>query len=448
MRAMSREAPERASSKPPARPFSHLRLIGFFVLLTAAGSAAGVAALRSAGVDPQAESVLVVTVVATCSIAFAGVFFHRLRTQVARWGETENYLNAIRRESQKYRTLLEGAADALLIVDPSELRILEWNGRARDLLGLRDPAPRSSLADMASGADLETLSRAIESAAKAHGETVSLSDVALRGRDGASIVGDMRCAAIVLDQGVVVQLSLRDRTREREIERTLHIHERLASIGLLTAGVAHEINNPLEGIANYLKLLRRPTATEDERARWLDLVDHGFGRIREIVRELLRFARPVREDGEADLAAAVDRARKLAAYSEKLKKVRIEALGFEAPLVVIGDAGRLEQVVVNLLLNAGTAMDGNGRITIRAQRVQAPSPMVEIEIADEGPGIPTEVLPRIFDPFFTTTGGTGLGLSVSYGIVQAHGGHLAARNAEGGGAVFTLRLPMRTSSKP
>lgn len=446
MRAMSVDVLERATSKPPARPFGHLRLIAFFVLLAFAGSAAGVAVLRSAEVDPRAEAVLAATVVTTCVLAFAGVYFHRLRTQVARWRETEDYLNAIRRESQKYRTLLEGAADALLIVDPAELRILEWNGRARELFGLPDSAPRSSLSDMASGAELETLSRAIETAAKAHGEIVSLADVALRGREGASIVGDMRCAAIVLDQGVVVQLSLRDRTREREIERALRIHERLASIGLLTAGVAHEINNPLEGIANYVKLLRRTSATEEERARWLDLVDHGFARIREIVRELLRFARPVKEDGEADLVAVVDRARKLASYSEKLKKVRIEAVGFDAPLVVIGDPGRLEQVIVNLLLNAGTAMDGSGRITIHARRDHSASPMVEIQIADEGPGIASDVLPRIFDPFFTTTGGTGLGLSVSYGIVQAHGGQLAARNADSGGAVFTLRLPMRTNS--
>lgn len=435
----------RAARKPIGRPFGHLRLALFFGLLGATGALAGSAVLARLGADERARWTLGIVVLAVAGAGFAGVLFHRLRTQVLRWRETEEYLTKIQRESQKYRTLLEGAADALLVVDPRDSSVIEWNARARDLFDLpADTSPRS-LADVAGG-EVSDLQDAILRAAGAGGEAIARTDVSMRGKGGAELVVDARCAAIALEDGPIVQVSLRDRTREREIERSLAIHERLASLGLLTAGVAHEINNPLEGIRNYLKLLRNEGASPEDRARWLDLVEHGFGRIREIVRDLLRFARPVNERGEADLAAAVERATKLAAYSQKLAHVEIAMDGLSAPLVVVGDAGRLEQVVVNLLLNAGQAMNGTGRVQISARRLTSPVHAIELEIADEGPGIPPDVLPRLFDPFFTTSGGSGLGLSVSYGIVQAHGGTLTARNREGGGAAFAIRLPTPAGS--
>lgn len=443
MRRMNAGDLVRAARKPLVRPFGHFRLALYFALLGGAGAGAGYAVLARLGADERARWALVLVVFAVAAAGFAGVLFHRLRTQAIRWRETEEYLTAIQRESQKYRTLLEGAADALLVVDPRDSSVIEWNARARELFDLpAEPSPRS-LADVAGG-DVRDLEDAIRRAANAGGEAIARTDVSMRKKGGTELVVDARCAAIALEDGPIVQVSLRDRTREREIERSLAIHERLASLGLLTAGVAHEINNPLEGIRNYLKLLRNAGAGPEDRARWLDLVDHGFGRIAEIVRDLLRFARPANERGEADLAAAVERATKLAAYSQKLAHVEIETRGLEAPLVVVGDAGRLEQVVVNLLLNAGQAMNGKGRIVISARRLAAPAHAIEIEVADEGPGIPPDVLPRIFDPFFTASGGSGLGLSVSYGIVQAHGGTLVARNQDAGGAVFTIRLPAPT----
>ncbi|HVS11737.1 MAG TPA: ATP-binding protein, partial [Planctomycetota bacterium] len=303
--------------------------------------------------------------------------------------------------------------------------------------GGREPL---SLHDLVEPADRDPLESAVQSAALARGEALSVSDVHLRGRAGRIVVADARCAAIEVEDGLLVQVSLRDRTREKEIEQVLAIHARLSSVGLLTAGVAHEINNPLEAIANYLKLLERADAPEEDRRRWLEMVEHCFGRIREIVRDLLRFARPSAELGEADLARVVERARKLAGYSEKLKEVEVLAEGLDQPLWVVGDAGRLEQVVFNLLLNAGEAMQHRGRIRIRADRPGGDGAL-ELSVRDQGPGIPAEVLDRIFDPFFTTTRGTGLGLAVSYGIVQAHGGTLSARNDPAGGAVFTLSLP-------
>jgi signal transduction histidine kinase len=446
MPAMSVDPPVRTRPEQAGRPFNHFRLVAFFTALAAAGVMLGIVRLRRSGgaaTPGELEWILASTVVLVATAGFAGVFFHRLRTQVIRWRETESLLVAIRRESERHRALLEGAADALLMVEPDSGRLLEWNARARETLDLppadaaREPL---SLRDLVEPADRDPFEAAVRRAALARGEALSVSDVHLRGRAGRIVAADARCAAIEVEDGLLVQVSLRDRTREKEIEQVLAIHARLSSVGLLTAGVAHEINNPLEAIANYLRLLERADAPEEDRRRWLEMVEYCFGRIREIVRDLLRFARPSAELGEADLAQVVERARKLAGYSEKLREVEVVTEGLDQPLLVVGDAGRLEQVVFNLLLNAGEAMQHRGRIRIRASRSSGDEAL-ELTVRDQGPGIPAEVLDRIFDPFFTTTRGTGLGLAVSYGIVQAHGGTLSARNDPAGGAVFTLSLP-------
>jgi signal transduction histidine kinase len=132
----------------------------------------------------------------------------------------------------------------------------------------------------------------------------------------------------------------------------------------------------------------------------------------------------------------------MVAYSRGLRGVEIDLAGVDSPLVVPGDPGRLEQVFLNLLHNAGRAAGEQGTVWVRARRTaEAGAGRVEIVVEDDGPGIPEEVREKIFDPFFTTTNGTGLGLSISYGIVRAHGGTIEVGDRPGGGARFTLRLP-------
>jgi signal transduction histidine kinase len=176
-----------------------------------------------------------------------------------------------------------------------------------------------------------------------------------RGEGGRDLAVDGRLALIDLGDERVVEVSLRDLTLQKEIERQLQIAERLSSMGLLTAGVAHEINNPLEGIGNYLSLLQRDNLDEERRRRYLEQVRHGFERIRDIVADLLRFARPGAHGGQADLGQVVERSLAMAAYAKVFREVAVERRGLETPLPVTGDAGRLEQVVLNLLLNAATA---------------------------------------------------------------------------------------------
>ncbi|HVS18375.1 MAG TPA: ATP-binding protein [Planctomycetota bacterium] len=424
-------------------PFQHARLVAFFVLLVLAGTAFGIWRLRRLGPAPApvaVERTLALAVCGTALAGLAGVFVHRLRVLPLRFQETERYLAAIERESHKYRLLMEGAADMLVLVDPDSGRLREWNARARGALDL-DGGATPGLERLAAGEHLERLRAAVLQASDAGGGVATLDDVELCAADGGTLAADVRLASIPLADERSVLLALRDVTRQKEIEAELALRERLSSLGLLTAGVAHEINNPLAGIANYLRLAARPDLAPEARAEHLEGVRHGFERIRDLVRELLRFARPQAGEGETDLAESVRRAMRLAAYSPDLAGVTLESEGLEAPLPVTGDAGRLEQVFFNLLLNAGAIMGGAGRVRVRAQREGERA--VEVAVEDEGPGIAPEHLERIFDPFFSTRGSTGLGLSVSYGIVRAHGGELRASNLPGGGASFRVHLPLR-----
>ena len=400
------------------------------------------AALSAATEATQAEHLRIIAsmVAVTALTALASVFFLRTSQRAARLREAEEYLVRIRRESEKYQALMEAAADLILILDPEDGRLLECNARAREALGLApegagdEGTPLSRCAaEEDRAAFREGLSRA------AGGHSVAMPDLVLRDVRGERLEVDARFVAIEFGGQRVVQVSLRDLTRERDMERQVQTAERLSSLGLLTAGVAHEINNPLAGILNYLTLLERG---KPERAtHYLAQVRLGFERIRDIVGELLRFARPAPGRGTADLARVVERAVAMARYAEPMRTVTVETQGLDVPLEVPGDPGRLEQVLLNLLLNAGRAMAGGGIVRVRAAGA---GDWVELRVEDEGHGIAPEDLGRIFDPFFSRSGGSGLGLAVSYGIIRAHGGSLAARNLPGGGAQFTVRLP-RTS---
>jgi len=244
---------------------------------------------------------------------------------------------------------------------------------------------------------------------------------------------------------------LEEQRRQAELEERLRIAERLGALGLIAAGVAHEINNPLEGIGNYLALLEKESIPPEKRREHLAHVRHGFARIRDIVRDLSNVSRPSPGDGVAEIARVIERALRLARYDHRFREVEV-AVECDGALRVSGDEGRLEQVLLNLLLNAGRAMRGRGRVEVGARRLEgADARWIEISIADSGPGIDPALLERLFEPFFTTAAGqegTGLGLAISRGIVVAHGGTIAAENRPAGGARFVVRLPARDADEP
>jgi two-component system NtrC family sensor kinase len=218
--------------------------------------------------------------------------------------------------------------------------------------------------------------------------------------------------------------------------------DKLASVGRLAAGIAHEINNPLTGVLSYASLLRKrmehdPSACED-----LDVIVRETVRCRDIIRGLLDFARPAAPARKVmDLNEVVRRAVSVVMTQLSLNHVDL-SLDMASDLPAVhADANQIQQVVVNLLLNAADAIGTEGGRIRVTTRPSLPS-WVELLLEDNGRGIPPEDLPRIFEPFFTTKGnhGTGLGLAVSWGIVEAHGGALEVQSEPGRGTRFILRL--------
>ena len=231
--------------------------------------------------------------------------------------------------------------------------------------------------------------------------------------------------------------------------------EKLASVGLLAAGIAHELNNPLTGILTFTSLLRKKLPHGSADAEDLDLVIRETKRCAAIIRRLLDFAREkTPEKRFADLNRLVVDTVRIVEQPAHLQDIEIRLeLDRSLPQVWV-DANMIEQVVMNMLVNAQHAIGQKGRITIRTRRVAEPRgpgpgaaavPMAEISITDTGCGIPEKHLKRIFDPFFTSKEvgkGTGLGLSVSHGIVQAHGGLIEVESRVGEGSTFRVFLPL------
>jgi signal transduction histidine kinase len=234
----------------------------------------------------------------------------------------------------------------------------------------------------------------------------------------------------------------REETHVRDLERQLFHAERLTTAGRLAAGIAHEINNPLEGMANNLSLARGALERGDVQSarRRLDSVRQGLDRAALVVRQVLAHADPAKAP-----RTAVDINRVLAESTEFVRSrpefagVRFESALAEAPLTVEGNPIMLGQVALNLIVNACEAQPGGGVVRVSAQ---AAGSQVLAEVADRGPGISAADRERIFEPFFSTKNSTGLGLSICHSIVQQHGGRLEARPRPGGGTVFQMTLPL------
>ncbi len=240
------------------------------------------------------------------------------------------------------------------------------------------------------------------------------------------------------DASVVVY---KDVTEEREVARRLFQAEKMAALGQLAGGVAHEINNPLGGILAFAQIMSQDQRPAQDLEN-LRLIKDAALRAKRIVESLLKFSRMPQEHerGEVDLANVVEDA--LFLLGSQLKDARVAVERRLAPVRVTGNANQLQQVVVNLVVNALQAVGGAGRVTVETGA--APGGRVRLAVGDTGPGVPPELAERIFEPFFTTKPegqGTGLGLSICYRIAEEHGGSIHLDRPPEGGARFVLDLP-------
>jgi len=237
-----------------------------------------------------------------------------------------------------------------------------------------------------------------------------------------------------------------DRTEELQKAQYQIIHqEKMASLGLMAAGIAHEIGNPLTSISSLIQMLRRRNQNEEMR-EYLDTILENIQRISKIVRQLVDFSRPTSDQPQStDVNSVIRSAVGIIKFEERAKNINFHVdLDQNLPLVkLIPD--QLQQVIINILVNAIDAMESSGEDLYVQTRKMNHS--IQIKIKDTGIGIPKEHVKRIFEPFFTTKEvgkGTGLGLTVSYGIVKKFGGDIRVESTPGKGTEFTIILPVKT----
>lgn len=248
----------------------------------------------------------------------------------------------------------------------------------------------------------------------------------------------------LIDWGKTLEQKVQQRTKElRLAENQLFQSEKLASLGKLAAGVAHEINSPLTGVLTYSSLLLKEKKDQDPEKEDLEVIVNETNRCKRIVKGLLDFARQTEPDKAlSDINEVIEKSIDLISHQASIQSIRIEKkIKPEIPRIMI-DKGQIQQVFINILLNAIEAMPQGGTLTV-SSAIQ--DQMLAIGFADTGAGIPEENLRKIFDPFFTTKKqgrGTGLGLSVSYGIIERHHGKLEVKSKAGKGTTFTIRLPI------
>jgi two-component system NtrC family sensor kinase len=237
------------------------------------------------------------------------------------------------------------------------------------------------------------------------------------------------------------------RDRERTLTEAMHQAEKLAAIGELVAGVAHELNNPLTSISTFAQLLLDDALTTDQQES-VHEIKREADRAVAVIRDLLSFSRKTGPRlVPVDLNTLVQHTLRLRSYSLQSAGIEVHTALDPALPVTVGDDQKFQQVLLNLVVNAEYAMHRNERrdLLVRTeQRIENGVPWIAVSVHDTGCGMTPDVQKHIFEPFFTTKPagvGTGLGLSVSYGIVQAHGGRIDVETAPGGGSTFTVLLP-------
>ncbi len=335
--------------------------------------------------------------------------------------------------------IVESLNIGVLAVDLED-RIESWNPQLEQLLEiprseavgrtLAEVLPADLVAEISSRAGEEHVSGIYKQRARSRSGrhlVINASIAPLRGKTGT------RLGRLIL---------LDDITQRVRLEDQMVQTEKLTSLGLLAAGVAHEVNTPLAVISNYIQMLAKQIPPDDPRQKTIDKIVKQTFRASEIVNNLLNFSRTgAAEFIEVDLNAVVEETLSLVQHPFKTARINvIRSLGRELP-AVLGSPTRLQQVFLNLFMNARDAMPSGGMLEVRTA---AQNGSVEVEVTDTGTGIPPEQLHRIFDPFFTTKSsgqGTGLGLSVSYGIIKEHTGKVDVRSTPGKGTSFRLEFP-------
>ena len=357
-------------------------------------------------------------------------------------------------ELQRLQQFNENIVESLdngLVVEDLNGRVIRWNRALESIYGISSAeATGHRLEEVFDGPFIEGLRAAQRESANG----ASLFRVPLAGRAGKAGERLRVNIATVPLRAPIGQahvstvgniIIIEDVTERVHLEEQLQISDKMASVGLLAAGVAHEVNTPLTGISSFTQMLLSNADPEDPKTRMLEKIEQQTFRAAKIVNGLLNLSRSggssSEENAPVDLNAVISDVLSLLEPQVAASKVKVRRELCPTPALVVGVEHKLQQVFLNLFLNARDAMPKGGWLSVETRLEDG---QVVAEVADTGSGIPSEHLSRIYDPFFTTKligKGTGLGLSITYGIVREHEGTLTCQSAVGQGTRFTVSLP-------
>jgi PAS domain S-box-containing protein len=358
------------------------------------------------------------------------------------YGELGRKAHEIEQLHQFSDSVVESLTDGLVVVDLED-RVLRWNRRMEQLVGLdRSAVLTRPLASCFSRPFVEALQAARRDAP----EGTTLYRVPLEVGspvDRRTLLVNTGVAPFHTDRAVQAGwiIVLEDVTERANLEEQLQLSEKMAAIGLLAAGVAHEVNTPLTGISSFTQMLLERSESSDPRRPLLQKIEQQTFRAAKIVNSLLNLARPSgKETGPVDVNLVVSDVLALLEHQLRSSQIQVRRQ-LSGQVVIRGVEYKLQQVFLNLFLNARDAMPRGGWLSVTTSVDHGEA---VVEVADSGIGIPAEHIGRIYDPFFTTKPegrGTGLGLSVTYGIVKEHGGTLTCESDSERGTRFRLVLP-------
>ena len=374
-----------------------------------------------------------------------------LSGQAATALENARLYQSLERKAEEFEALKEHSEhtieslDAGILVLDLEGRVVRFNRALEGLYGLtRQEAIGRSFAELFPRSLCDTLEASMGKAWWGRAETSGISRLNLTNLRDEEKVVKLQVAPFLTDkedpEGTIVIFE--DVTARVELETQLRLREKMASLGLLAAGVAHEVNTPLTGISSFTQMLQEQTGADDPKSKLLEKIERQTERASKIVNNLLNFARQGRSGFVAvQLNDVIRDVLSLLEHQLTRSRIKVRLELAEVLPRVMGDENKLQQVFLNLILNAQDAMPSGGWLTMttamRGDEVVA-------TVADTGQGIGLEDVKRIYDPFFTTkragSSGTGLGLSITYGIIQEHSGHINVESSLGKGTSFLVRL--------
>ena len=360
------------------------------------------------------------------------------------YGRLQQKAGELDRMRQFSENIIESLSDGLAVLDLDD-RIIRWNAGFERLHGVPRAEAIGRSLDEVFDADFVARLSAARTERPAGAELYRVPMLS-RHEEPRRLRVKAATAPLLTPAGRTsgTMLIVVDSTARVQLEEQLLLSEKMASIGLLAAGVAHEVNTPLTGISSFTQMLLEDADPEEPRTRLLEKIERQTFRAARIVNGLLNLARPGRTDtaGPVDINAVIADVLVLLEHQLEAGRIRVRCELATPAVVVQGVEFKIQQVFLNLFLNARDAMPSGGWLTV-GSRIERDSAV--IEVADTGSGISPEHLSRIYDPFFTTKTvgqGTGLGLSVTYGVVQEHRGTIECASRPGQGTRFTLTLPL------